>query len=98
MSPAEAIAVIHNAGGLAVLAHPGIGNVSRFIDDLVPLGLDGIEIYHPIAAPLHALTGEKVMDFPQSERLSKKLFSLPIYPTLTKKEIEKIARSLSGFL
>jgi perosamine synthetase len=58
----------------------------------------GIEIYHPLAAPLHALTGEKVMDFPQSERLSKKLFSLPIYPTLTKKEIEKIARSLSGFL
>lgn len=47
MSPAEAIALIHGASGLAVLAHPGIGDVSRFINDLVPVGLDGIEVYHP---------------------------------------------------
>lgn len=58
----------------------------------------GIEIFLPISTPLHMLTGEKTMEFPHSERLSKKLYSLPIYPTLTKKEIEKIARSLSSFI
>ncbi len=46
-TPAEAISLIHNAGGLAILAHPGIGNVGRHIEDLVRLGLDGVEIYHP---------------------------------------------------
>ncbi|MEP0829173.1 MAG: PHP domain-containing protein [bacterium] len=60
MSPAEAIALIHSAGGLAVLAHPGIGNVSRFIDDLVPLGLDGIEIYHPNHNSQHRTRYKKI--------------------------------------
>jgi len=32
------------------------------------------------------------LDFPHSDRLSKKLFSLPMYPALTKREIEKVAR------
>lgn len=58
----------------------------------------GIEIFLPISTPLHMLTGEKTMEFPHSDRLSKKLYSLPIYPTLTKKEIEKIARALSSFI
>ncbi len=58
----------------------------------------GIEIFLPISTPLHTLTGEKIMDYPHSDRLAKKLYSLPIYPTLTKKEIEKIARSLSSFI
>ena len=38
------------------------------------------------------------MEYPHSDRLSKKLYSLPIYPTLTKREIDKIARSLSNFI
>ncbi len=58
----------------------------------------GIEIFLPIPTPLHMFTREKSMDFPHSDRLSKKLYSLPIYPTLTKKEIEKISRSLSSFI
>jgi hypothetical protein len=44
--PVEAIELVHQAGGMAVMAHPG--TVRR--DDLVPLlkemGLDGIEVYH----------------------------------------------------
>lgn len=44
---AEAIAVIHRTGGLAILAHPcGLGTRER-IGALVALGLDGVEVLHP---------------------------------------------------
>ena len=58
----------------------------------------GIDMVKPVSMPLHMYTGEKGMDYPHSDRLSKKLYSLPIYPTLTKREIDKIARSLSNFI
>ncbi len=44
----EAIALIHQAGGAAVLAHPGLApDYTALIERLVPAGLDGIEAYHP---------------------------------------------------
>lgn len=58
----------------------------------------GIEIHHPIELPLHLLTGQKGMDFPNSDRYAKKVYSLPIYPSLSKKEIEKIVRHLAKFI
>jgi hypothetical protein len=43
----EAIDLIHGAGGLAVLAHPGRrADLSR-LDAFAALGLDGIEVTHP---------------------------------------------------
>ena len=57
-----------------------------------------IEVTNPIKYPLHTLMGLKGMDFPNCDRFSKKLFSLPIYPTLTKKDIEKISTTLSRFI
>ncbi len=47
ITPPEAIDLIHRAGGLAFLAHPGLGNAFLHLDDFIKLGLDGIEIYHP---------------------------------------------------
>ncbi len=47
-APEEAISLVHQAGGVAVLAHPVIDNTARHIDMLAGLGLDGIEIYHPV--------------------------------------------------
>lgn len=49
---AEAISLIHKAGGLAVLAHPqqlekSGGNFPEVIADLCGQGLDGIEVYYP---------------------------------------------------
>ncbi len=44
------INAIHNAGGIAVLAHPACCwalSPRKFIKDLVDMGLDGIEIYYP---------------------------------------------------
>jgi predicted metal-dependent phosphoesterase TrpH len=47
VTPAEAVAVIRAAGGLAVFAHPGWAGRDEWITDLVPAGLDGIEVYYP---------------------------------------------------
>lgn len=44
------INAIHQAGGIAVLAHPACCwaiNMEKFVQDLKELGLDGIEIYYP---------------------------------------------------
>jgi len=44
------IDAIHNAGGIAVLAHPACCwalSMNRFIKKLISYGLDGIEVYYP---------------------------------------------------
>ncbi|MDH3889969.1 MAG: PHP domain-containing protein [candidate division Zixibacteria bacterium] len=46
-TPAEAIDLIHAAGGVAVLAHPMVGGAVDRIEELVALGIDGIEALHP---------------------------------------------------
>ncbi len=46
MSAFEAVELIHQAGGLAVMAHPGLNRADDLIPDLVDAGLDGIECYH----------------------------------------------------
>ena len=50
-SPEEAIRWIHDAGGVAVLAHPGLLHHDRWIEDLARAGLDGIEVWHPRHGP-----------------------------------------------
>ena len=47
LSIADAIAMIHAAGGLAILAHPGQSGNRKRIEVLVGLGLDGVEVRHP---------------------------------------------------
>jgi len=46
-SPAEAVAWIHEAGGAAVLAHPGLLRERTWVDAFAEAGLDGIEVWHP---------------------------------------------------
>ncbi|MGQ0737334.1 MAG: PHP domain-containing protein [Acidobacteriota bacterium] len=45
-SPAEVVQVIHAAGGLASMAHPGITRRPQVLGALVAAGLDAIEVYH----------------------------------------------------
>ena len=45
--PKEVIEAIHEAGGIAVLAHPGTNGTFELIDELLECGLDGIEVWHP---------------------------------------------------
>jgi hypothetical protein len=48
LTPEDAIALIHRAGGAAVLAHPGLLKKPRAVAErLIAAGLDGIEVYHP---------------------------------------------------
>ena len=63
----EAIALIHAAGGISVLAHPGGLLAASVVERLVDAGLRGLEIWHPhhgagtvrrwraVAARLHLL-------------------------------------------
>jgi predicted metal-dependent phosphoesterase TrpH len=46
MSARQGIELIHEAGGLAVLAHPGLNRTDEVIPGLVEAGLDGIECFH----------------------------------------------------
>jgi predicted metal-dependent phosphoesterase TrpH len=46
MSAEEAIDLIHQAGGVAVLAHPGLNRTDKVIPGLVEAGLDGLECFH----------------------------------------------------
>ena len=46
MSALEAVNLIHQAGGLAVIAHPGLNRTDEIIPDLVDAGMDGIECFH----------------------------------------------------
>jgi len=48
MGPEECIRLVHEAGGCAVLCHPAlIESYELYVEQLVDLGLDGIEIYYP---------------------------------------------------
>lgn len=47
MTPAEAIALIHAAGGVASLAHPRRAPHVGLIPELVTAGLDALEVAHP---------------------------------------------------
>lgn len=46
-TPAQVINIVHSAGGATILAHPGILNNDFLIPDLVDMGLDGLEAFHP---------------------------------------------------
>jgi predicted metal-dependent phosphoesterase TrpH len=51
ISAFEAINLIHSAGGLAVMAHPGLNRTDDFIPTLAQHGMDGIECYHSKHTP-----------------------------------------------
>ena len=51
LNPQQAIELIIDAGGVAVLAHPGLTQRDHVIEDLVKYGLQGIEVYYPSHAP-----------------------------------------------
>ena len=48
LTPREAIKLIHKSGGVAVWAHPGPTGKDNLLSDFVDMGLDGIEVYHPL--------------------------------------------------
>ena len=60
----------------------------------------GVEVYYP--APLHlqqcfANLGYSPGAFPESERASKEVLALPIYPELTREMLGYVAQSILEF-
>ena len=47
LSVEDAIAIAHEAGGIAIWAHPGDGGRRERLEPLVAVGLDGVEVRHP---------------------------------------------------
>jgi len=60
--PGRCIEAIHAAGGLAVLAHPRLQTVDRWIQPLTRMGLDGVEAYRPRLAGNEQLYIEKAAE------------------------------------
>lgn len=48
---ADAIRLVHDAGGLAILAHPGPEGSRQRVERFVAVGLDGLEVRHPSHSP-----------------------------------------------
>jgi hypothetical protein len=46
VSPEECVSVIRDAGGIAIMAHPGLNNQFDFIPALIAAGASGIEVWH----------------------------------------------------
>lgn len=62
------IDAIHQAGGIAVLAHPACCwaiNLDKFVAKLISYGLDGIEVYYPYARH------RKIFKFHSEEKVRK---------------------------
>lgn len=57
-----------------------------------------IEMVNPLPKALHHYLGLRGLDYPNSDRLTKKLYALPVYPTLSKKDIDRVAKTLSSFI
>jgi len=51
ISAADAIELIHESGGVAVMAHPGLNRSDEVIPMMVEGGLDGIECFHTKHSP-----------------------------------------------
>lgn|SRR5690554_3239510 len=43
----QAVSLIKKANGIPVLAHPGVSFLNPQLDEIVKLGLEGIEVWHP---------------------------------------------------
>jgi len=50
-SAKDVICMVHRIGGVAVLAHPGASCPEALVTELIGVGLDGIEVYHPAHLP-----------------------------------------------
>ena len=66
--PKEVIDAIHEAGGVAILAHPGSDDLIPYIDKLVEFGLDGVEVWTPGNSPEQVA---ELLDIAKKKKLLK---------------------------
>jgi perosamine synthetase len=58
----------------------------------------GIPVHKGIERPLHSYLGEDIKRFSHTEELYNSLIALPIYPTLSKRDIERIVKGIRAIL
>ncbi len=75
-----------------VIVSKSFEEVQRYFDSL------HIMTERTIKEPIHRLINLPNSDFPNSERLFQRGHSIPIYPNLTKDNVNRIANSLKGIL
>ena len=47
LSPKKGIDLIKESGGIPILAHPGLIEDRNIIDQIIDLGIEGLEVFHP---------------------------------------------------
>lgn len=47
LSVPEALSIIHEAGGFAIIAHPGKLVKREYLSEFIAMGIDGLEVWHP---------------------------------------------------
>jgi predicted metal-dependent phosphoesterase TrpH len=103
LSSAMAIELIHASGGVAIVAHPNRLRSPEYLDELVALGADGVEIFHPTAngadqARLALFAAERDLlttggtDF--HAPIAGRELGIHIDPSALERLIEKIQRNL----
>lgn len=85
-----------SAWHLYTVRHPRRDELKKFLDDN---GV-GNAVHYPI--PLHlqkayASLGHKPGDFPAAEKAAREVLSLPIFPELTDKQIQRVAEVVKNF-
>ncbi|MDP6440058.1 MAG: PHP domain-containing protein [Candidatus Brocadiia bacterium] len=60
LGPTECVELIHEIGGLAVLAHPRMELLDSWVGRLAEAGLDGLEVYRPRADSAEVFYAETV--------------------------------------
>ena len=74
-APAEVIETIHDAGGVASFAHPGVTKRDELIRPLVDQGLDAIEVYHSDHTPEDVVAYRGLADAARRARQRRIRFS-----------------------
>jgi predicted metal-dependent phosphoesterase TrpH len=103
LSSSVAIELIHASGGVAIVAHPKRLRKPEHLDELVALGADGVEIFHPTAdtadqARFSLFAAERDLlttggtDF--HAPVAGRELGIHIDPSATERLIEKIQRNL----
>ena len=90
-------------GGNRHIYHQYVVRVSERRDDLMEyLNAEGfgVRVYYPL--PLHLqpcfeYLGCKEGDFPVSEKLSREVLALPVFPGLTQDEQEQLVAKIAAF-
>ncbi|MDH5656019.1 MAG: DegT/DnrJ/EryC1/StrS family aminotransferase, partial [Spirochaetia bacterium] len=57
-----------------------------------------IGVTRSVEAPLHHYMGHARLEYPNAERIFQKTVAIPVYPSLTANNVERIASSLRGLI